>query len=299
MIAIIGATGKVGSQTTEHLLKAGKNVLLIARKEDELRPYQNRGAEIAVGSASDTHFLSEALKGADIVLTMIPADLNSPDIKSHQDKIGEATIAAIKSAGIKHVVNLSSVGGHTEENTGIVAGLARQEIRLNALEGVNVLHLRPTSFMENYFSNIPMIRNNGILGSVLQPDVTFPLISCRDIAWVIAQELMEPDFSGKSVRALLGPRDYTMLEVSKILGEAIGKPDLQYVQFSPEDMKAGMMQFGVSASVAEAFNGLYEGINHGVFAVEKRDSSSTTPTTLEEFARIFAQVYHQKESVHA
>ena len=293
MIVLIGATGKVGSQTTEHLLKAGKKVRLIARNADQLRPYQERGAEIAVGSATDGRFLAKAFKDADVVLTMIPSDFGVVNIGAHQDQIGTATISAIKSSGVKYVVNLSSVGGHTEVNTGIVAGVARQEVRLNALDHVHILHLRPTYFMENLFSGITMIKTSGIYGSAIRPDVAFPLIATKDIAAVIAKKLMERDFSGKSVLPLLGSRDYTMTEVTSALGQAIGKPELPYVQFSYEDTKASLMQWGASESVADAFVGLSKGINIGVFANEKRNAESNTPTTIEDFATKFAQAYQQ------
>ncbi len=41
---------------------------------------------------------------------------------------------------------------------------------------------------------------------------------------------------------LLGPRDVSFAEAAKILGAAIGKPDLQYVQFSYEDAEKAMTQ---------------------------------------------------------
>jgi len=77
------------------------------------------------------------------------------------------------------------------------------------------------------------------------------------------------------------------------LGTAINKPDLAYVQFPYDQAKQAMLQWGLSDSVAQAYIGLTEGINMGQFDTEKRDPSSTTSTTIEEFANTFASVYSQ------
>jgi uncharacterized protein YbjT (DUF2867 family) len=190
-------------------------------------------------------------------------------------------------------VNISSIGGHTEEKTGIVAGLARQEKRLNALEGVNVLHLRPAYFFENLLGNIGMIKGMGINGSAVAGDVSYPMVATRDIAVVAAKKLAALDFTGKSVLPVLGPKDYSMNEITKAIGAAIGKPDLNYVQFPYDQAKQGMMGAGMAESVADAFVEMSVGINTGVFNTEVRSTDNTTPTTIEEFATsLFAHVYN-------
>ncbi len=68
-----------------------------------------------------------------------------------------------------------------------------------------------------------------------------PMIATKDIAPVAAEHLLKRDFSSKATQELLGERDVTMNEVSKFLGEKIGKLDLGYVQFSAEDEKKGLM----------------------------------------------------------
>ena len=101
-----------------------------------------------------------------------------------------------------------------------MADLARQEKRLNALEGVNVLHLRPAYFLENLLGNIGMIKGMGINGSAIKGDIAFPLVATKDIVEVATTRLLALDFSGKSVLPVLGAKDYTMNEVTKTLGAA-------------------------------------------------------------------------------
>jgi uncharacterized protein YbjT (DUF2867 family) len=293
MIAIVGATGNIGSKTAEILLSSGKAVRAIARHADKLENLKAKGAEIAVGDSTDVNFLSKAFEDAEAVLIMIPAKMDASDIKQYQDELGIAQVEAIKKSGVKNVVFISSQGGHTEEKTGIVAGLARQEVRLNALpDDVNVLNLRPSFFMENTFNSIGLIKNMNINGSSVKGDTKQPMIATQDIAKVAAEKLNMLNFKGKTHFDLLGDRDYTMKEVTEILGKTIEKPELPYVEFTYEDEKNALMQYGISESVATAFVGLYEGINIGQLTQGVRNEETTTETSFEEFANnVFKYAY--------
>lgn len=293
-ITIVGATGNVGSKTVNNLLGKGHTLRLVARHADKLQLFAGKkGIEIHSGDSLDSNFLADTIKGSDAVMLMMPADLGSDNIAVYQDTLGAAQIDAIKKSGVKKVLFISSVGGHTEDHTGIVAGLARQEVRLKALENVDVLILRPSYFMENLLGNISIIKNMGVNASPISGDKSFPIIATQDIAKITSEKLNTLDWSGKTVLPLLGPKDYNMNEVTKAVGAAIGKPDLNYVQFPYDESKHAMMQWGLTDSVAQAFVNMTEGINLGKFNTELRNADSTTPTTIEEFAKTFAFVYNQ------
>ncbi len=293
MYTILGATGNIGSRVSEALLAKGEKVRVIARSADKLQAFAAKGAEVLVGDANDTAFLTKAFTGSKAVLVMISTGFTTPDVPAAQNALGESITSAIKASGVKYVINISSVGGHTEEKTGVIAGLARQEQRLNALDGVNVLHLRPSYFFENLLGNIGMIKGMGINGSAIRGDQAFPLVATKDIAEVATKKLLALDFTGKSVLPVLGAKDYSMNDVTKALGAAIGKPDLSYVAFPYDQARGAMVQGGLSESVADGYIVMSEGINTGVLNTEIRTAESTTPTTIEEFATtVFAHVYN-------
>jgi len=294
IITIVGATGNVGSKTVKNLLGKGHSLKLIARHVDKLQQFAGeQGVSIHAGDSLSSEFLSDIFKGSDAVLLMMPADMQAENIAAYQDRLGEAQIEAVKKSGVKKVLFLSSVGGHTEDHTGIVAGLARQEVRLKELQNVDVLILRPSYFMENLLGNISIIKNMGVNGSSLLGEKSFPIIATNDVAKVAAEKLNDLTWTGKTVLPLLGPKNYNMNEVTKVLGDAINKPDLSYVHFPYEQAKQAMLQWGISDSVAQAFVGLTEAINTGRFDTEQRDAYSTTPTTIEDFSKTFAYVYDQ------
>lgn len=292
MIVVMGATGNIGRKVTEQLLAEGRKVRGIARGKEKLAALAAKGAEAMAGDASDPEFLKRAFAGAESILTMIPTNLQAADIKAYQDRIGDDIIQAIRESGAKYVVEISSMGGQTEQGNGIVAGLARQEKRTDSLPGVNVLHLRPGYFMENLLASVQMVKTMGILGSPIRPDAKVHLIATADIARYAAERLVKKDFTGKSVHEMLGSRDYTMAEAATILGRAIGKPDLPYVQFPYEDAAKAMAGMGMAPSVVEAFMDMNRGFNEGrVFSTRARTASNTTPTRLEDFAPVFAAEY--------
>jgi uncharacterized protein YbjT (DUF2867 family) len=293
MYVITGASGNIGKRVAEALLAAGKPVRAIARHADKLADLNAKGAEIAAGNLHDVDFLTKAYSDATVVLTLIPGDFSVTNIAKYQDEIADAHIAALKSSPAKYVVNISSNGAHLTEKNGPIAGLARFEQKLNTLAGVNVLHLRPTYFMENQFANLGMIKNMGIIGSSAPADVKIPMIATQDIAKVAAEKLLALNFTGHTVLPLLGAADISFAEAASIIGAAIGKPDLKYIQFPADQAKQGMMQAGLTEAWADSYNNMNEGIGLGVMNHHTRSAESTTPTTLEEFAKTtFAYVYN-------
>lgn len=288
---ITGATGHVGSRVADLMLKQKKQVRVIGRDASRLTHLTDRGAEPFAGDGDDASFLGKAFQGAEAVFVMIPPDLYASDLAAQQDRFGEAIFSALKQTAVPFVVNLSSVGGELAKGTGPIAGLHRQEQRLNRLDSA-VLHLRPTYFMENFLANIPVIKHMGINGSPMRPDLRFPTIAARDVGDVAADVLVKHSFQDKSVRYLLGPGEVTPVEATRILGAAIDKPDLPYVQFSEEDAEKGMVGAGISPSVAKAFVEMNRAFNTGLVSFPIRNAENTTPTTLEEFAQqVFAKVY--------
>lgn len=282
MIVITGGSGKIGSRVAADLLAKNVKVKLIGRNAETLVSLQKAGAEIALGQMTDIPFLRGAFAGAKAVLLMLPPDKNTRDFGALQDEIGEAQVQAILHTGVKNVVFISSQGAHDIEHTGTVKGLGRQEIRLNRLPAdVHVLSLRPEAFMENCIESLKLFNT---IASPLRPAIRTGLITTNDIAHFAASQLVSLPFRGKTYQDLLGDRDYTQTEIAEIVGKAIGKPALQYVQYSYEAYKNALLKTGMSESRADMITERYKAINDGYFNNAIRDQLSTTPTTLEYFA---------------
>lgn len=300
MYVITGATGNTGKRIAEILLEAGKPVTVISRQEENLQELVAKGAKPAIGDLSDTEFLTRTFTGATAVYAMIPPNFQAENFRAYQNKIGHALASAIKAAHVPHVVVLSSFGTHLTEGTGVLLGMVDFEKTLSAIPDVHVLNLRPGFFFENLYGNVSIIKEAGIMGGFpIDGDVKMPMIHTKDIAEVAAKKLLNLDFQGQSHHYLGGERDLSFNEVTSVLGKAIGRENLPWVQFSYDQAQAGMMQMGMSESLANAYVDFSKRTNDGsILSDYQRTPETTTPTSIEQFAREFAYVFNlEKEKV--
>ncbi|MCA8918406.1 MAG: NAD(P)H-binding protein [Planctomycetes bacterium] len=289
MITVMGATGNTGGRIAKSLLKQGHEVRAIGRNEERLAELRALGAEVRIGDTMDTDFLADAFDGSAAVYTLLHTDPRSPDYRAAQDQHGEAIVAALRSSAIPYVVALSSLGVDQGEDTGAIAGIAAQEERLRQLEDVNVLLLRPVSFFENFFEAIELIQTQGIIADSVNADMPIPMIATQDIAAVAVEALAARDWKGVVVRDLLGERDLSYSEATRIIGDRIGRPDLAYVQLPYDEMTLALVQAGMSQSFARLYTEMTRSFNEGRVGTEPaRIPDNTTPTTFEQFADEFA-----------
>jgi uncharacterized protein YbjT (DUF2867 family) len=286
MNVLLGANGNITPRVAAALLDRRQPVRVIGRNPVSLEPLRRRGAEVAIGDARDAGFLSQAFAGATAAYTMIPPAYDAPDMRRSQAAFGTAIAAALVQSGVKRVVNLSSVGAELPAGTGPIAGLHEQEQRLNALPGVDLLHLRPGYFMENHLHAAGSIAALGVYASLEAPDVPVPMIAARDIAGVVVRELLRP--AARGVLHLHAPRYYAFREVAVILGRAIGRPDLAYVQAEPAQVRPAMLQAGFSADAVDQMQEMARWLS-AFPGASLPGPVEVTPTTLEQFAPRFKE----------
>jgi len=291
---ISGSLGNISKPLAERLVAAGHNVTVISSKADKVAQIEAIGAKAAIGSVEDIFFLTNAFTGADAVYTMVPPNFGSGNWKKYIASVGEKYAAAIQASGVKNVVNLSSIGAHMADGCGPVSGLFFVEKALNALPDVNVKHLRPGFFYPNFLANIGMIKHMGIMGGNYGEGTKLVLVHPDDIAEAAAEELLGLSFSGKSVRYVTSD-EKTTDEVAAILGKAIGKPELPWINFKDEDTVAGMTQAGLPQEIAENYAEMGAAMRSGEMASDYllHRPDVFGKTKLEAFAPVFAAIYSQ------
>lgn len=292
MITVMGATGKTGGEIVRLLLSSGEPVRALGRSEAGLAALRDAGAESRAGDAADAGFLRDAFEGSDSVYTLLPYDPVTPDYHTDQHRKGEAIASAIRTANVPSVVMLSSVGADMPAGTGFIASLHAQEQRLRQLANTNVLALRCGWFFENFLATLDTIRHEGFIGDAVAPNLPIPMIATRDIAVVAAAALIARDWSGFTVRELLGQRDLSMAEASGILGARIGQPDLPYLQIPDAALVEALVGAGFARVSAISQVELGRALNDGtIVSREGRTTANTTPTRFEDFATDLARAY--------
>ncbi len=291
---VTGSLGNISKPLAERLLAAGHQVTVISSNPDKAAEIAKLGAKAAIGTVQDVAFLSKTFEGADAVYTMVPPHFGASNWKKHIAGVGENYAAAIKVSGVKNVVNLSSIGAHMPEGCGPVSGLYFVEKALDELNGVNVKHLRPGFFYTNFLANLGMIKHMGIIGGNYGDGVVLTLVYPGDIAEVAAQELLALSFSGKSYRYIMSDEKATH-EVAAILGTAIGKPELPWVNFKDEETLGGMVQAGLPEEIAKNYAEMGGAIRSGEMISDylQNKPDEFGKTKLVDWAPVFAAIYAQ------
>jgi uncharacterized protein YbjT (DUF2867 family) len=292
MYVITGSTGNTGKVIASTLLDSGKQVRIISRDAEKAKELTEKGAEWFHGSTDDIELLKKAFDGAIGVYAMLPMNMQAEDYTAFQQKHATTIANALEDCKVKYVVSLSSQGAHLDSNSGVILGLHKMEKLFDQVEGLNTLHLRPAYFMENTLGMVGLIKESGIMGTPIKGDLPIPMIATKDIADYAGKRLLALDFEGNNHQDLLGERKVTYQEVTKVFSEAIGKPDMNYVEFPFADFKGAFMGMGASESVADKMNEFIVRVNAGDIFIVERTEANTTPTSIEDFAHTFSYVYN-------
>jgi uncharacterized protein YbjT (DUF2867 family) len=293
MYVVLGASGNTGSVVAQALLDGGQKVRVVGRSKERLAGFEILGAEAFAANLMDSGALTKAFTGARAVYSLLPPDLASTDYRAQQDKETNAISSALEAAGVTHVVALSSFGADKPAKTGPVAGLHAMEERFRQIPKLNAVYLRAGYFMENTLPQVGIIKSFGMMAGPVRADLALPMIATRDIGAAAADALLKLDFTGQQTRELLGHKDLTYSQMAKIIGAAIGIPDLAYIQLPAEQVLQAVTQMGFSKNMATLMGEMSDALNSGYMrALEPRSPANTTPTLFEEFVHnVFVPAY--------
>jgi uncharacterized protein YbjT (DUF2867 family) len=317
-LVVTGSLGNISAPLTQELVRQGHAVTVISSKPEKRGAIEALGARAAIGTIEDVAFLAATFAGAEGVYCMLPPfNYFDPalDVMAEARKLATAYTAAIRQAGVKRVVHLSSVGAHLAQGNGVLAfhHLAENIFRELPAE-VSITHLRPVGFYTNLFNFKDMIKGEGLLGrflalrySGLRAMLTgktgiiaanygagdkLPWVSPVDIAAAAAEELTAP-LAGRNVR-YVASEELTCNEIASILGQAIGKPYLQWALMSDKQMQSGLEMFKVPKERAVGIVEMNAAMHSGLVDEDYyRHRPVLGKVKMADFAKEFAAVYHQ------
>lgn len=286
-ITITGSLGNIGKPLTQKLTAAGHAVTVVSNTADRKTAIESLGAKAAIGSIDDVAFLKTAFAEADAVFAMTPPNLGGSNIVANTTNAGKALAEAIESSAVKRVVMLSSIGADLPDGNGPIAGLHNIEKIYEKIEKTSFTFLRAGFFYTNLYNDVPMIKGAGIIGSNYGATTTIPFVHPEDIATAAAEELQKS--SGEAIRYIISDVR-TSGEVAQVLGLAIGKPELPWIEFTDEQALDGMKQAGLLEEMANLYAEMGAGLRTGKIQHDFLTSKKTADgkTKLEDFAKEFA-----------
>jgi len=295
-IVITGSLGNISKPLTQELVQKGHSVTVVSSNAERQKDIEALGAKPAIGSLENHEFLATTFKGADAVYCMVPPNNyfdHKLDLLAYYRRLGHNYAQSIEQAGVKHVVNLSSIGAHKEKGNGIILGAHDVEGILNELPlTTTITHIRPTSFYYNLYAYADMIKEMGYIAANYGDEDIVPWVSPKDIANAVTEELLTLP-SGRKVR-YVSSEELTCNQTAQILGEAIGKPGLKWLKITNDQMESGLVEAGMNPSIAFGLVEMYAGLHSGLLTEDYYHNQPTLgKVKLTDFAKEFASVYHR------
>ncbi len=300
-ITVTGSLGYVSTPLIQELIKKGHSVIVISSNPEKKVAIEALGAKAAIGTMEDSSFLAETFKGADAVYCMLAPYGNFGDpendaatVIKRADTVAQNYVKAINESGVKRVVYLSSIGADMEKGAGLIIIHHHGENTFKQLPSdVNISFLRPSGFYKNLFAFMPPIKNQNLIAARYGEDDMNVFVSNTDIAHAIVEEL-ESQEADRKIR-YVASEELTCNEAAGILGAAIGKPDLKWVNISDEEQLNIYKAHGMNESLASQFVEMNASIHSGEFFEDyNRHKPVFGKVKIKDFAKDFAAVYQQQ-----
>jgi len=257
---VIGATGKTGHYTVQHILERGHAVRAMVHKEDERsKALRGTGAEVVIGELLEHDDVIRAAAGTSAAYFCYPV---SPGLIPATAYFADAA----KRAALKVVVNMSQISAREDSKSHAARDHWIAE-RIFDWSGVPTVHLRPTFFSE--WLLFPFVRStivdNGIIDLPYGNGRHAP-IAAEDQARVIATILAEPAAHVGKTYTLCGPTELDQAgiaaAITEVLGRKISYQPLTIPQYRERLQKAGLSEFMIQHFCAVALdyqNGIFSG----------------------------------------
>ena len=240
MITVMGATGQTGGATARRLLDAGEHVRALGRSADRLAALRTPGPSRSgrrqrpLGAHRGVPRCRRRLRAAAVAPEV-------PDLHAHHGPLGRGDRHRRAVAPACRTSWRSAPSAPTcpaARGSSTRACTPRRSVRRP--------HRRPTCcppaglVLRERHGWLPVIAEQGVMADSVAPDAPLPMVATRDVGAAAAAALRSRDWTGFAVRELLGPRDLTHAEVARMIGAAVGRPDLAYVQIPEDDLRAAL-----------------------------------------------------------
>ncbi|MCB2403677.1 NmrA/HSCARG family protein [Rhizobium ruizarguesonis] len=234
-ILVTGATGNVGRQVVEHLVKRGADVRALVR--DPSKADFPAGVSVVQGEFLDVDSLRNAMSG---VSTLFLLSAVVPD------EFTQALIAlnVARSAGIERIVYLSVIHADLYVNVPHFAGKFGVERMIEQM-GFKATILRPAYFIQNDLTVKDVITGYGAYPMPIGPK-GLAMIDVRDIAEIAALELLRREQAAEPLPLdrinLVGPQTLTGTGIAAIWSDVLARP-IHYGGDNTEGFEQNLKQF--------------------------------------------------------
>jgi len=215
MIVVTGSTGTIGQLVVQRLIARGEPVRAMARDAEKARSLLGAQAAIALADFNDAASISLAFEGASAVFVLASPAAVIPEA----DRVA---LAAARSAGVKRIVKMSSLGAN-------LAGTKMMSARAHGPGEAAIVDsklpftiLRPAGFDSNALAWRAAIQAHAPI-EITTGGGRHPFVDPRDVADVAVAALTTDAHVNRAL-TLTGPRAMTAREQLDVLETVVGHP---------------------------------------------------------------------------
>jgi uncharacterized protein YbjT (DUF2867 family) len=282
MILVTTPTGNTGSMILQQLAEKGEKVRIFVRDPEKISTDILEKVEVATGSLLNESEFTEALKGCDTLYFCVPQSNTQEDVNAYYEGFAKVASQAIKNAGTKRVVYLSSGGKESNMQAGLITALHRGEDIISQ-SGASVRALRCPVFFETLLYQIASLKKIGVFCLPIDGNYKSPQIAVKDIASKAVEFLIDKTWTGVEGFAVQGPADISYNEIAKQMSELARKP-IRFQQVSKEDyIKTLLEHHHTSKAFATSLTEMLTAIGNGLYDTEQRTEENTKRTTIKEW----------------
>lgn len=281
-ILVIGGTGNIGTPLVDHLKGSDQSYRVMVRSDESEAKMAAKGVPSIRAELGDWPSIKTALQNVDTVFL-----LSSPS--PNMSSLHKGLIDRAKSSNVRKIVRLSAEPARYSEGLPMYEQHAEVDKYLMG-SGLEYVILRPHYFMQNIPQMHATFMKEQQMFAQYLGNTHLPMVDARDIAKTAMAGLTSDKFNGK-IHYITGPRSISFSDVANAFSKHLGK-DIQYVNLSYEDQKAGLKAYGTPDMIVETVMTLFKRWSEGEDQPATSDFENITgleATDIDKFAAETAQ----------
>ena len=260
MIVVTGATGQLGRQVVEGLLKKlpSAQIGVSVRDPKKAVDFRQRGVRVCEGDFADPVSLTAAFDGAEQVLIVSANKTGGEAVRLHGD-----AIQAAKNAGAKRILYTS----HQAASPSSAFVPARDHAATEALlqsSGVPYVSLRNGFYAESALFQLGGVKQTGKIS--LPADGPVSWTARADLAAAAVGALTEPELFDGISPPLTASHKLDFADIAKLASEILGRA-IEREAISDGAYRTALIAHGLPAVMADLLGTLYTAARAREFAV--------------------------------
>lgn len=270
-IAVIGATGMLGTPVTGQLYNAGFKIRVMARDTEKAQKKLPAGVEIIKGDVKDVNSLQKAFQGMDAIYVSLSTYPNEKNTTFQTENQGvQNIIKAAEKTGIRRIGYLSSLVQEYDGFDWWVFDIKRKAIGLLKSSSIPVTIFYPS----NFYENLSELQLRGSKVMLVGDQITKSWwIGAHDYGKQVARSFRIQDDEDKEY-PIQGPEPYNFEEAADIFIE----------HYQPKQLKKMKAPLWIFKHLGW-FSGEFDFQYHILYAINHYDEQFQSEKTWQELGK--------------